>query len=94
MHTDTKFKFTRAEATAWIGAAKSGVKFHAHVSMDRARADSDDMELAACRATVGLSRTSAAEMVKNYLSDYTEQSGRRIPCCEHRVGNYIAYWIG
>lgn len=94
MHTDTKFKFTRAEAAAWIGAAKSGTKFHAHISMDRVRVDSDDLESAATRTTVKLTRPDAAEMVKNYLSDYTEGLGRRIPCAEHRVAGYVAYWIG
>jgi hypothetical protein len=96
--TDEKLKLTRAEAVAWIRAAKPGTKFNAHVSMTQAVLGDDELA-AATRTTIPLTGETALELVHGYLSDYAESLGRRIPCgvyTARREGRpaYVAYWIG
>jgi hypothetical protein len=93
--TTVKLNLTREEARKWIKSAKAGVHFNAHVSMDQAIKDSEDEHYpSGARLTVPLSRAAALDMVKQYLSDRSEEDGRRIPCSVYRSGNYVAYWIG
>jgi hypothetical protein len=95
--TEEKYAFTRAEALAWIRAAEPGTRFNAHVSMRQVVPDGDELP-DALRTAISLTRESALELVRVYLSDYTEGLGRRIPCSMYRAQRtgdlYIAYWVG
>jgi hypothetical protein len=98
--TDEKLKLTRAEAVEWIRKAKRGVHFSAHISMKHALLGDDEHEYpTGARLSVELTRATALKMVRDYMSDWAESDGRRIPCSvytAYRVGRpvYVAYWIG
>jgi hypothetical protein len=98
--TTEQFKMTRAEAKAWIKAAKRGTEFRAHVSMDQAIAGDTEMHYPnGARLAITLSRAEAVLLVSRYLTDNGEAAGRRIPCSAYtskREGRplYVAYWIG
>lgn len=88
-------KLTRSEASAWIRKAKPRTQFSAHVDMNQVIVDSEEEYYrGGAHLAVTLSRPAALKMVRDYLTDKTEADGRRIPCKEHRSGDYVCYWIG
>lgn len=87
------FKFTRAEAVAWIKSSACDVRFYAHVGVKQVITDCDDGAYED-RTTVDLTHDGAIKLVNDYLTEHAESLGRRIPCCVYRDGDYVGYWIG
>lgn len=91
----TPLRLTRAEAAAWINAARRGAFFFVFVEVEQTPGELDGQFRRRVSRHIPLSRKDALAFVRTYLRDRDEEMGRRIPCEVHpgEAGRDF-YWIG